>query len=141
MCLPPSVSSPLQLRINASAVVNLNVPSTARPATPGSHNDRSVTSWAATPRPLFKGSFVGWHWILPLEESPTDTVDRRAAGLITDEEMMNKLLHRNYGFGAAVRIDGVVTDAYARGTWDDIEMAYYQRLLTDDESHTLADYP
>ncbi|ALM18952.1 hypothetical protein [Mycobacteroides abscessus] len=76
-----------------------------------------------------------------LEESPTDTVDRRAAGLITDEEMMNKLLHRNYGFGAAVRIDGVVTDAYARGTWDDIEMAYYQRLLTDDESHTLADYP
>jgi hypothetical protein len=37
-----------------------------------------------------------------------------------------------------VRIEGVATDAYTTGDWDDIEMAFYRGLLSDDEFQALA---
>ena len=60
-------------------------------------------------------------------------IDRRAAGLINDETMMDRLLHRRYSFGHVPSIDGVATDAYIPGNWDEIEMAYYRDLLSEQE--------
>jgi hypothetical protein len=68
-----------------------------------------------------------------LEETPAEVIDRRAAGLIDDETMMDRLLHRRYSFGHVPSIDGVATDAYIPGNWDQIEMAYYRDLLSEQE--------
>ncbi|WP_411742732.1 winged helix-turn-helix domain-containing protein [Rhodococcus sp. IEGM 1366] len=68
-----------------------------------------------------------------LDARPADIIDQRAAGQIRTEEMMNRLLNWNYTFGHIPTIDGIATDAYERGSWDDIERAYYRRLLTEDE--------
>ncbi|MGV0644036.1 winged helix-turn-helix domain-containing protein [Mycolicibacterium sp. XJ879] len=73
-----------------------------------------------------------------LEETPAEIIDRRAAGLIDTDEMMDRLLNWEYSVGGAVRVDGVVTDAYKTGDWDDIEMGFYRGLLTDDEFERLA---
>jgi transcriptional regulator with XRE-family HTH domain len=73
-----------------------------------------------------------------LDERPAEIIDRRAAGLITTEDMMDKLLNWKYSFGGVVRVDGVATDAYATGDWAEIEMAFYRGLLGDDEFQTLA---
>ena len=72
------------------------------------------------------------------EERPAEVIDRRAAGLITTEDMMNRLLNWRYSFGGVVRVDGVATDAYAAGDWDEIELAFYRGLLADDEFDALA---
>ena len=68
-----------------------------------------------------------------LEETPAEVIDRRAAGLINDETMMDRLLHRRYSFGHVPSVDGVATDAYIPGNWDEIEMAYYRDLLSEQE--------
>ncbi|OBJ89084.1 hypothetical protein [Mycobacterium asiaticum] len=68
-----------------------------------------------------------------LEESPAEVIDRRAAGLIDDETMMDRLLHRTYSFGHVPSIDGIATDAYVPGDWDQIETAYYRDLLSEEE--------
>ncbi|ART73310.1 winged helix-turn-helix domain-containing protein [Mycobacterium dioxanotrophicus] len=73
-----------------------------------------------------------------LEERPAEIIDRRAAGLINTKDMMDRLLNWRYSFGGVVRIDGVATDAYATGDWDEIEMAFYRGLLSDDEFQALA---
>lgn len=73
-----------------------------------------------------------------LDETPAEIIDRRAAGMIDDHEMMDRLLNWKYSFGGVVRIDGVATDAYTTGDWDDIEMAFYRGLLSDDEFQALA---
>jgi Homeodomain-like domain len=73
-----------------------------------------------------------------LDETPTEIIDRRTAGMIDDHDMMERLLNWKYSFGGVVRIDGVATDAYTTGDWDDIEMAFYRRLLSDDEFQALA---
>ncbi len=68
-----------------------------------------------------------------LDETPTEVIDCRAAGLINDETMMNNLLERTYSFGHVPSIDGIATDAYVPGDWDEIETAYYRDLLSEDE--------
>jgi hypothetical protein len=68
-----------------------------------------------------------------LEETPAEVIDRRAAGLINDETMMDRLLDRKYSFGHVPSIDGIATDAYIPGDWDQIEMAYYRDLLSEHE--------
>lgn len=73
-----------------------------------------------------------------LDERPAEIIDRRAAGMIDDRDMMERLLNWKYSFGGVVRIVGVATDAYTTGDWDDIEMAFYRGLLSDDEFQTLA---
>jgi hypothetical protein len=73
-----------------------------------------------------------------LDETPAEIIDRRAAGRISDHDMMERLLNWKYSFGGVVRIDGVATDAYTADDWDDIEMAFYRGLLSDDEFQALA---
>lgn len=68
-----------------------------------------------------------------LEETPAEVIDRRAAGLISDATMMDRLLHRKYSFGHVPSIGDVATDAYVPGDWDQIEMAYYRDLLSEQE--------
>ncbi|BBX39600.1 hypothetical protein [Mycobacterium simiae] len=68
-----------------------------------------------------------------LEETPAEVIDRRAAGLIDDETMMEMLLNRTYSFGHVPSIEGIATDAYIRGDWDQIETAYYRDLLSEGE--------
>ncbi|GAA4470740.1 hypothetical protein GCM10023094_00270 [Rhodococcus olei] len=68
-----------------------------------------------------------------LEETPAEVIDKRAAGLIDDDAMMDRLLNWRYTFGRVPYVDGVATDAYTSGDWDDIEQAYYLDRLTDDE--------
>lgn len=53
---------------------------------------------------------------------------------------MDALLNWSYTFGSVVYIDGVVTDAYISGDWDDICMAFYRGELTDVEFQRIADY-
>lgn len=73
-----------------------------------------------------------------LEETPAEVIDRRAAEMITGRQMMAKLLHWKYSFGAVARVKGVATDAYTAGDWDEVEMAYYRGLLSDNEFRKLA---
>jgi DNA-binding Lrp family transcriptional regulator len=68
-----------------------------------------------------------------LRETPAEIIDRRAAGLIDDQTMMDRLLNWKYSFGAVPRIDDVATDAYMTGDWDEVESAYYRGLMSDDE--------
>jgi transcriptional regulator with XRE-family HTH domain len=75
-----------------------------------------------------------------LDETPAEIIDRRAAGMIDTDDMMKRLLNWKYSFGGVVRIDGVATDAYTTGDWDDIEMAFYRSLLSDDEFQALAEH-
>lgn len=72
-----------------------------------------------------------------LDETPAEIIDRRAAGLTNTDYMMDRLLNWKYSFGGVVRVDGVATDAYATGDWDEIEMAFYRGLLSDDEFQAL----
>ena len=74
-----------------------------------------------------------------LAETPAEIIDRRTAGMIDDHDMMERLLNWKYSFGGVVRIAGVATDAYTTGDWDDIEMAFYRGLLSDDEFQALAE--
>ncbi len=68
-----------------------------------------------------------------LEETPAEVIDRRAAGLIDSDYMMDRLLNWTYSFGDVPSIEGVATDAYISGDWDEIEVAYYQNRLSDQE--------
>lgn len=72
-----------------------------------------------------------------LERSPADVIDERAAGLISTDEMMQQLRRWDYTFGSVATQGGTQTDAYKRGTWDDIEAAYHQNLLIDNEMQEL----
>ncbi|WP_370629613.1 winged helix-turn-helix domain-containing protein [Mycolicibacterium sp. BK634] len=74
-----------------------------------------------------------------LQVTPTEIIDRRAAGLISDDTMMGELLNWRYDFGSVPRIDGVATDAYISGDWDEIESAYYRDQLSDEEFAALSD--
>lgn len=75
-----------------------------------------------------------------LEAKPAEIMDRRTAGIITTDEMMEKLLGWKFGLGEVARINGVATDAYVAGDWDSIETAFYRGQLTDDEFQRLADH-
>lgn len=65
--------------------------------------------------------------------TPAEVIDRRTAGMITDAQMMDQLMNWSYSFGYVPSMDGVATDAYVSGDWDDVEHAFYRDLLSDDE--------
>ncbi|WP_396911746.1 hypothetical protein [Mycolicibacterium sp.] len=66
-------------------------------------------------------------------ESVLDIIDERDAGEIDTAAMMRALSALDYTDGYVPEIDGVATDAYERGSWDDIEYAYQQDKLTFEE--------
>ncbi|EME22630.1 hypothetical protein [Rhodococcus triatomae] len=68
-----------------------------------------------------------------LDETPAEVIDKRTAGLIDDDTMMDRLLNWKYTFGHVPHVDDVSTDAYSSGDWDDIEQAYYLDRLSNDE--------
>lgn len=74
-----------------------------------------------------------------LNAKPAEIIDQRTAGLITTEQMMEKLLDWTYSVGHVARINGVAADAYITGDWDSIETAFYRGQLTDGEFQRLAD--
>ena len=73
-----------------------------------------------------------------LDVKPAEIIDQRTAGIITTEQMMEKLLSWKYSLGEVARINGVATDAYITGDWDSIETAYYRGQLADHEFQRLA---
>ncbi|WP_409431006.1 hypothetical protein ACJEIK_02795 [Mycobacterium sp. SMC-16] len=72
--------------------------------------------------------------------TPAEAIEQRAAGIISTDEMMQSLLSWSYTFGDVARVDGVATDAWIRGDWDCVEMAFYVDKLTDDEFERVAEY-
>lgn len=71
-----------------------------------------------------------------LREVPTsvlELIDERDAGEISDAEMMQALKDVDYTVGYVPDVDGVATDAYVRGSWDDIEFAFQRDRLTFEE--------
>lgn len=63
-------------------------------------------------------------------KSALDIIDERDAGKIDTRMMMRKLGNADYTDGHVPDVDGVATDAYVRGSWDDIEYAFQQDRLT-----------
>jgi hypothetical protein len=78
-----------------------------------------------------KGLNNGQLQVLP--ESALIIIDRRDAGEIDTPTMMQALLDLDYTDGYVPDINGVPTDAYERGSWDDIEYAFQQDKLTFEE--------
>ncbi|WP_257890318.1 winged helix-turn-helix domain-containing protein [Rhodococcus sp. USK10] len=74
-----------------------------------------------------------------LEYTPREVIYQRSAGVITDDEMMDTLVHWNYTYGSVPTDGGQQVDAYAKGSWDDVRRAYRRGLLTDDEWDILFD--
>ncbi|MGW0022264.1 winged helix-turn-helix domain-containing protein [Rhodococcus sp. NPDC003382] len=74
-----------------------------------------------------------------LEPTPAEIIDRRTAGQISTEQMMQQLLGWNFTFGTVPKVDGVATDAYEPGSWDEIERAFYRGQLTENELGRLMD--
>lgn len=62
-----------------------------------------------------------------------DIIDERDAGDISDERMMQTLKELDYTDGHVPEVNGVATDAYVRGSWDDIEFAFQRDRLTFEE--------
>ncbi|MDX5964929.1 hypothetical protein [Rhodococcus opacus] len=58
-----------------------------------------------------------------LDRTPTEVIDRRTAGDITDDEMMDTLLNWDYTFDRVPVSGGISTDAYGPGSWDEVERA------------------
>lgn len=69
--------------------------------------------------------------------SVLDIVDERDAGEIDTETMIGRLSAIDYTDGHVPDMNGVPTDAYVRGSWDDIELAYQQDKLTYEEYEQL----
>ena len=62
-----------------------------------------------------------------------DIITERDAGVINDEQMMQALKELDYTDGHVPEVNGVATDAYVRGSWDDIEFAFQRDRLTFDQ--------
>lgn len=60
-------------------------------------------------------------------------IDERDAGEISHEQMMQTLKKLDYTDGHVPEVNGVATDAYVRGSWDDIEFAFQRDRLTFEE--------
>lgn len=74
-----------------------------------------------------------------LRETPAGVIDHRTAGLIDDDQMMDRLLNWSFTIGRVPSVNGIATDAYMSGDWDDVELAFYRGLLSDDEFTRLMD--
>jgi hypothetical protein len=68
-----------------------------------------------------------------LERTPQEVIYQRSAGVITDDEMMDTLVHWDYTYGYVPTEGDQQVDAYAKGSWDEVRRAYRRGLLTDDE--------
>lgn len=68
-----------------------------------------------------------------LPTTPLVFIDLRDAGQIDTKTMMQRLLELDYTDGYIPEVNGVATDAYERGGWDDIEYAFQQNRLTFEE--------
>lgn len=68
-----------------------------------------------------------------LPTTPLVLIDLRDAGRIDTETMMQRLLDLDYTDGYVPEVNGVATDAYERGSWDDIEYAFQQNRLSFEE--------
>lgn len=68
-----------------------------------------------------------------LEPTPSEIIDQRTAGQISTEQMMQQLLGWNFTFGTVPTLDGIATDAYEPGSWDEVERAFYRGQLSEDE--------
>lgn len=68
-----------------------------------------------------------------LHRPPLVLIDLRDAGKIDTKTMMQQLLDLDYTDGYVPEVNGVATDAYERGSWDDIEYAFQQNRLTFEE--------
>ncbi|MDL9935368.1 winged helix-turn-helix domain-containing protein [Gordonia sp. ABSL1-1] len=73
----------------------------------------------------------------PLSLTPLDVIDQRDAGEIDSTLMMERLRKISYTNGHVPMVAGMPTDAYVRGSWDDIEFAFQQDKLTFDEYSAL----
>lgn len=69
--------------------------------------------------------------------SVLDIVDERDAGEIDTATMMETLSAIDYTEGHVPEAHGIALDAYVRGSWDDIELAYQQDKLTYEEYEQL----
>jgi hypothetical protein len=74
-----------------------------------------------------------------LEPTPAEIIDQRTAGQISTDQMMEQLLNWTFTFGTVPKADGVATDAYEPGSWDDVERAFYRGQLTEGELARLMD--
>ena len=72
-----------------------------------------------------------------LRLSAPDVIDQRDAGEIDNARMLEQLRDIVHTDGHVAHIGGVAVDAYIRGTWDDIEHAFYEDKLTFDEYSAL----
>ncbi|MFV8054722.1 winged helix-turn-helix domain-containing protein [Mycobacterium sp. 48b] len=63
-------------------------------------------------------------------KSALDIIDERDAGEIDTPAMMQALRALNYTHGHVAKVGGVSTDAYARGSWDDIDYAFHEDKLS-----------
>jgi hypothetical protein len=64
-------------------------------------------------------------------------IDERDAGEIDTDTMLEMLSELDYTDGYVAGMNGVSTDAYVRGSWDDIEFAYQQDKLTFEDYEQL----
>lgn len=69
--------------------------------------------------------------------TPAEVIDRYAAGEIGETQMMETLENWRYTFGGVRAVEGVDTDAYTSGDWDQVERAFYRGFLNDDQFETL----
>ncbi|MBM7416258.1 MULTISPECIES: helix-turn-helix domain-containing protein [Nocardiaceae] len=69
--------------------------------------------------------------------TPAEVIDRYAAGEIDEKDMMETLANWVYTFGGVRSVDGVDTDAYTSGDWDQVERAFYRGLLNDEQFEAL----
>lgn len=72
-----------------------------------------------------------------LQLSALDVIDAREAGEIDSSLMMEQLSNTAYTDGIVAHVNGIPTDAYVRGSWDDIEQAFQEDRLTFDEYSAL----
>lgn len=72
--------------------------------------------------------------------TPAEAIAQRAAGVITTDQMMNALLHWQYTFGRCAQMNGIEVDAWIRGDWDDVTVAFILDQLTEDEFERVANY-
>lgn len=71
--------------------------------------------------------------LLVESECALTIIDARDAGEIDTRTMMRKLTRVDYTDGYLPHVDAVASDAYVRGSWDDIEYAFQQDRLTFEE--------
>lgn len=74
-----------------------------------------------------------------LHELPSDVVDARLAGEMSDEQILHRLVTMTYTFDQFPDNGDITVGAYIPGTWHQIERAYQRDELTDAEFDAIFD--